>query len=381
MSSGELSRGVILCVGVAVLFADARASSQDPTATIVQDDVSCANCTVVLDAVATLGDASGPGALSGISSVAKLADGRYALTDTYADYEIKVFTREGLFSQVVGRRGQGPSEFRFARSVYASGDEVHVIDPLARRRTIFSRNFQFLRLHGFAGSMIGDVLPLDQGWFVINARIFSRDLVSHVLHVFDEGGAIVTSMDESREGFRFDKPDGPYFRSLARSARGFWSAQQTRYRIDEWNVEGSRLRSIERASSWFPEHEGSVGPPLPDSPPRPSLLAIREDADGNLWTLIRVASDQWSEALAPAPPSAHPEVGQYVLGDLNRAFDSVIEILDVGEGAVITSVRFDEALFAFVGDDEVVAPSWVGVNGATGSDFQLRILRAVFRER
>lgn len=368
----------VSCAGAMGLFGSTVAPVQSLEAErlVVRDDPVCPTCRLTLESVATLGDDSGPGVLTAISSVARLRDGRYVVVDAYEDYEIKVFTSSGLYSQIVGRRGQGPGEFTFARMVMAVGDEVHVLDPLAHRRTIFSREFKMLRTHHFDGQLFMDALPLEDGRLVINARIPTKDRVTHTLHILDEDGEAVTSLDQLGEGWRYDRSDEPFFRVLAQSSNGFWAAHQGRYQFDEWSLHGEHLRTIERVSSWFPDEEGSEAQLDPNSPPPPRLLALREDDDGNVWTLIRVPSDRWAEALHPAPTGAGPEIGRNVLGDLNVAYDTVIEVIDVEGGSIVASQQMDEALFDFVGDNEVAGPWRIDDEEAS---FRLRLLKVALQ--
>jgi hypothetical protein len=316
----------------------------------------CQECDVSLMHVVTLGDLDGPGAIGPLSTIAMMADGRYAVGSDVSDSEIVVFSPDGRTATVIGREGDGPGEFRFVRWVRTFGGNLHVFDARARRHTVFSPHLQVFRTSSFMGSPLGGVVVVNDSTVVMNSHIRTRERVGFLLHVFDGSGNLTRSFAEEQTGYRFEAPGATYWRAVSSSSRGgVWSARMTSYRIDEWSLDGTLLRSFAGGAPWFVEHDGRSGAPDPSKPPPPRILDIHEDGQDRLWVMIRVASPEWSDALRPSGSGAHPEMGAFTIDDLNRAYDTIIEVIHVPSGSVVVSSRLQPALIEFVGADQVVS--------------------------
>lgn len=50
---------------------------------------------------------------------------------------IHIFNSDGSYLQNIGRSGQGPGEFEFIRDIEIYGGNIHVLDPLKFRITMF----------------------------------------------------------------------------------------------------------------------------------------------------------------------------------------------------------------------------------------------------
>jgi hypothetical protein len=76
--------------------------------------------------------------LAGVFGARRLPDGRMVVADS-ASHEIRLYDATGKFLSLIGRKGQGPSEFRGNLTLYAvRGDSLLFYDDGARRWTIFS---------------------------------------------------------------------------------------------------------------------------------------------------------------------------------------------------------------------------------------------------
>ena len=325
---------------------------------VIDSEPTCAECRIVLTPVVSLGDSVGPGVIGGLSTIAQLQDGRYVLSYHQLDDELLVFSRDGRYLQSVGRRGRGPGEFEFIHWVRAQGDKIYVFDPHLRRQTVYSLDFHVIRTSPFEGEALADVEVVDDSTVVMNARIWSRERAGFLLHAFDRAGNVRVSFDEDSAGMQYDVPVEVYLRRLAKSSSGgIWSSHWTRYRIDEWSLDGTLQRSILRKAEWFPEHRGDGAGILdPRTPPRPRLKHVRESDGGRLWTFTTVAAHDWARALVPADRSDHPEARKYTIGDLNRAYDTIVEVLDLRTGTVLVTTRLDQYFVGYL-DDQVVSSS------------------------
>lgn len=68
-----------------------------------------------------------------------LNDGRIAVAEN-ASSEVRVFERDGRWTQSVGRQGSGPREFQFVRHAFRSGDTLFALDPMLKRVTALVAN-------------------------------------------------------------------------------------------------------------------------------------------------------------------------------------------------------------------------------------------------
>src|SRR5690606_17178959 len=116
----------------------------------------CERCSIDLELVATLGSVDGPGALSGpVASIAVDSKGRYYVADHLQNYQILVYEPNGKFRGIIGRRGEGPGEYRNIASVHIGpGDTLHVFDGGTRRYTVLGPDWSVVRMRPFPGSVI-----------------------------------------------------------------------------------------------------------------------------------------------------------------------------------------------------------------------------------
>ncbi len=317
---------------------------------------ACLQCHVVLSPVVTLGDQEGPGIVGGITTITQTANGRYVLSFDGADSELSVFSPTGRFIRRLGGRGRGPGEYESVRWVSALGNKLHVFDTRQRRQTVLSHDYQVLRTNSFQGHPLGGVSVINDTLVIMNGLVRTRQLIGFLLHGINHRGELIRSIALEPGGFRFDLPGELYYRSLSvASSGGIWAAHRTQYRIDEWSLDGTLRQTITRPANWFPSHPGGGGAPDPSRPPLPALLGAREDGRGRLWLMVRVTDGKWAQSLTPVRAGANREEGRYRIDDINRAFDTIVEVVDIRQGTLITSTRVDQALVEFVGTDQAVS--------------------------
>jgi len=88
-------------------------------------------------------DGDEPYIFSLIGDIHVLADGSVVAED-FSGREIRVFDRAGMFVNRIGRRGEGPGEFRSIRQTRVSGDTVQVWDGALDRLSTFRLSGEFL---------------------------------------------------------------------------------------------------------------------------------------------------------------------------------------------------------------------------------------------
>lgn len=316
----------------------------------IGSELECPECRIGTELVTTLGDASGPGLLGPVVTIARLADGRYALSHAWFDWGFVVFDHAGNYLQRVGRRGQGPGEYQYVRWIRSKGDKLHVVDPILRRHTVLSADFELVRTNQLSGEMLGAVLPLTDSSLVVNAMIRTRDHMGYALHTTAPGPLVNASFDLEPGGMDLRSSPEPYLRVLseARSGDSFWSVHRTRYRVEQWAPNGTLMRRFARESPWFLPNRGRADP---RARPPPVVLDTWMDPQDRLWVLIRASKDTWQGLVGRAPPN-DPD---FENRNIESLYDTIIEVLDVRSGSLLLSATVDTAIYQFLGDGLAVS--------------------------
>jgi hypothetical protein len=158
---------------------------------------------------------------------------------------------------------------------------------------------------------------------------------------FDSAGAQIVGQFGPERGDL--DPRRPMLQTLSPAARQgrFWSGDRgssQRYRMTQWDANGTAVRSLERKPDWFV----NVEPPGP----LPGLSALTEEADGTLWAFVSVRAPTWREAMPPPPPGV---TGAYEVAARQIAFEkmyrSTIEAIDPANGRVLAHLEHNEWVF------------------------------------
>jgi len=327
----------------------AAQTETEPSAEIV--DLACRACDVDLELLAVLGDVSGEGMLEAeLNSVRVDAQSRFVVTDGDSPF-LWVFRSDGSFVHRVGRRGEGPGEFRWTSAILVGpSDSVFVFDPSLRRLTVYDSEHELGRTAPLEIAASFDATFVDDG-IVVNADVRSPERAGLPLHLLDPGGEILTSFGSVTARFRPDLGYGVR-RAVAASGRtAVWSAWLNRYRMERWGTDGTLLQVLERDVDWFEPYEEPAGGP--EEPPSPLVRALHEEA-GVLWVLLTVPSPQWREAIDTVIPGPEGQRGFIRIGDRNAYQHTVIEAIDLQTGTVTRSMRIPRLIWGFAGPGPVV---------------------------
>ncbi|MXW18726.1 MAG: hypothetical protein F4139_04830 [Gemmatimonadetes bacterium] len=276
---------------------------------------------------------------SQVAEIELLDEGRIAMAEPISD-RFFVAYRDGSGGRWVGRGGEGPGEYSFAKWVRPAGERLHVFDPILMRRTVLdATTLEVVRTNPLPIHFHADALVLNDSSYVINGSIFTRDHVGYVLHLFNGEGEVVRSFDEIPFVMPGEAPIRGGFRWLAPARDGgVWSAWQSEYRVDLWDATSATLRrSLVRDAPWFPAHNGWGQDWHPDRPDDPVIADIMEDSEQRLWVFILVASDRWPECWVKEPPSANPMAPEYTPRAGCPRFEERIEVLDPEAGHVLAA--------------------------------------------
>jgi hypothetical protein len=307
--------------------------------------VACERCAIDVAPLVALGTDSGPGMLTRPEPRAwRDSRGQFLVVNPY-ESAVQVFGPDGRFMRRFGRRGAGPGEFEgvIALAVDAS-DSVHVIDAPARRYSVFSPAYDFVR---------SAALPLDPQiafvrtpqFLAFNAPIHTRELIGLPVHVVSPLGEYLRSTGSESGLFRPDIPNLERRALAPSSADTIWSAHRAEYVIDRIDLAtGRTTASLSRRAEWFPPggvRSGSAG-----GEPYTFLVDVHEDRTGLLWVLVAVPDREWRSAVqASRPGDLHPMVT-----DDHRYRDTMLEVIDVRRGVVLQSVRLPQYVHQFVAD-------------------------------
>src|SRR5687768_7411614 len=182
---GRISAALIGC-GLIATVALAGPLSAQPTVTI-DARASCLTCRLTMTPVLTLGDSTGGGMVSGATmSLAQDRLGRLFITHYRSGWMPQVFARNGAFSHVLGRPGDGPGEYRRPALVRVGPDgRVYVFDSMRWRITVLSPTLQYQRSYPVKMRSVlwGDALVLPGGRTIIAAAENTRERMGLPVHL------------------------------------------------------------------------------------------------------------------------------------------------------------------------------------------------------
>jgi hypothetical protein len=73
---------------------------------------------------------------------------------------------------------------------------------------------------------------------------------------------------------------------------------------------------------------------------------VVDQSKGLIWVNITVPDDEWAEGLVESP---YPEGTGYEIGEADKYYDTIVEVIDPDRGEVIASQRYDEWLMDLTG--------------------------------
>lgn len=322
---------VPLLLGASLAFSAPTAAADTPIAKdtlpaiiVVTDSVSCDSCLIERHRIVTIHDRDYPeGALVVGGGVHVNSDGTFlVLAGPFA--EDPFFADEtGAITQAVGRKGEGPGEYRRVMQFFEGPSAYLVFDPSLRRATHLSKtNLETLETHPIPGyTGVPPVLVFDDGFYLVTGAEATPRSVGKLFHLLDSAGNVVGRFGEPDRGNELPSVVVPL--CLARSRDGtFWTADRDRYRISRWDREGNLLEVIRRESAWFAfeadreKRRAAV--------PQYRVDGLFEDEGGLLWVHVRGYRSEGGR-LDPDPATR----------------TSIIEVIDPVAGTLVAASRMD----------------------------------------
>ena len=331
---------LLLCTGATVLPAQSRKTVD------VSPNSSCEGCRIELVRVATLGsDKDSLSATWLAHSVSRDGRGRYYLAPT-ADFSlIAVYDANGNFLRTLGRRGVGPGEYDFIVSASVQGDSLLVLDQGSRRLTRLTPDYTVARTIPAAGTF-ASALALPGGSFLVTGTVRTPEWVGQPLFVLDSSGKILRAFGGDGEAVHYDRPQAQTRRIALTPSADVWAGRVDRYELELWRMDGTPLQVLRRAVAWYPPWT-DYNVQAPDvARPKPMLTSIKHDSAGLVWTMTRVAVENWKPSAKPSPEGKERPVPSVNVYDQNS--DVILEVIDPRTGALIVSQRFPQYLQAFI---------------------------------
>lgn len=313
-----------------------------------------------MEKLAELGDVDGAGWVDLTGAVA-IADGRILVVNKQADHEIRTFSPDGGFLGVTGREGEGPGDFRGIRDIHVDPDgTVHLLEYGNRRISVLDSTLRFMRAIRLPGRPLGrGLLPLADGSYILNAVVPTAELIGLPVHLIGADGDILVTFDGETSEARPDRPLAQHRQLGASGDTAFWSARLHEYRLDQYGVDGSSIRTLVVQDAW----EEVASSDLSAGASRPAIMDVQEDRGGRVWILSRTPDPRWEDAVAQRW-GAHGL--SYEIETYHDFLDTIVDVIDPERGRLLARLGWDGYAIAFVApgvlvsyDDSTVIPRLV----------------------
>lgn len=322
-------KSAILLLALSALVS-VLSAQQAQTGTMIPDRPSCGSCRVAVREVARLGSINDPAGFGPLAYVAVSSGGSYAVSSATFPGEIFLYSASGAFVRSVGRRGDGPGEFRGQLLLqFDARDSLHVVEFRGDRHTVLRP---------------GDLA------YVRSMQLTTRPTAFTVLY---RGGFLLagpSGTPGSAYALQFLSPEGGRVASADSDARAHevprvvtvgtngsvWTASAVEYRLQEWSERGEPLRTLHARREWL---QGSPVPTrlAPQAAPPSQLTGLARDASGLLLVFFAVPDARWAPPVGREAP------------DPSQMYDTILEVVDPGSGQLMLRHRFEELVIPVKG--------------------------------
>jgi len=259
--------------------------------------------------------------------------------------KIGIFDRKGQFLAVFGRYGAGPEEFRSVLAVGMAGsDSALIVDVGNRRISVVGSELRVVREIRLPGALPA-IAVFNDGRYVMSGSLPNESGAGFAFHLFDRDGRYVKSFGGPSGPWASGSDNGP-LRRIVRAAGGnsFWAVSPQSYRLELWSSDGKMISAFEEERPWMANTR--KGNPYETEPGSNVVgIAISDDV---VWTVSHVADAGWHRGMAPKRADAPPEQAE-----LDALFDTVIEAIDIKNGALISASRDRRYLWPVAGENLV----------------------------
>jgi hypothetical protein len=302
------------------------------------DTPQCPRCTIRLVHRVTFQTDSRVAALEGLPvQVAQTRDRKFIVL--VPGQLPLVYGSNGKLLTTIGRRGEGPGEYRAPTFVAPLvGDSVLIVDSQLLRGTVLDADFKLSRTIQFP-LRPGPVAILE--WpskVAVNGVSFSPELAGFPLHLFDlsgSGARHIAPLQRERGALRASDTPSQLRRLFQGDQTGFWASHVLEYKLARVTVQGATVQEITRRPSWFSQSSSwSIGSPTRPPPPFIEGAAIVGDT---LWVAIRIARPDWQDAWSGIRVPLSGEMSRSQVPDRTELYRSRLEVIHRQSGQLISA--------------------------------------------
>lgn len=305
---------------------------------VVDDEGACRTCTLELSRIATLGSLDDPISPSGQSFVQRDSRGRFLVSGVVPSTQILIYDARGRFVGSVGRRGDGPGEFRdIWRILLLPGDSLAVQDNGSSSIKVLDPDGRQVRSVRLPIRPI-DLIPVAADGWIVAGMSYTPERIGYTLHELRADGTIARSFGERPDQTIVSSRPSAAQRFIAPASDGVWAVRPDQYEIELWR--SAQVEQIlDRQSDWFPDREDEGAWPHARSP---WLTDLHTDESGRIWVLGVVPT---SQPEPDAPPLLFPETAS--------VYATMVEVIDP-TGRLLASKRIPGRANSITSDGLIV---------------------------
>jgi hypothetical protein len=296
----------------------------------IGESPDCDSCRAGLSPVVRLGSLDDPAGFGPVVQIARNSRSEYVVSSATFDGELLVYGEDGSFLHTVGRRGEGPGEFRRMQLLdFDAHDSLHAVETSGPRHSVFAPDFSFARSVQMQTRTMA--MRIEESGAVFAVAPAMTDSGSYALQRISPDGTGLAAFDSIEPGARGPAAMG---RNITVDPAGRrWSVGMADYRVKQWGEDGGLIRIFEARREWIPE---SIPMRLErDQRPPGQMAGLEADERGLLWVFAAVPDADW----APPSPGTRPSP--------KTMYDTVVEVIDPAEGTLLARSTFDDLVIPF----------------------------------
>jgi hypothetical protein len=325
---------------------------------------TCPSCRVVVERWGELGGAGKEADGASFMSL-QMSKNSTILGAVRGQAEIWRMDRNGNILSRIGRRGEGPGEFRLPWQIWTDpSDTAYVLDMGLARVSVLTPAGKYLRAFRVPSTK-GQFLPLGGNRLLITGLFYgvkgvderSAALPLHFIRadtMVKSFGVPIRNYDARAAYSLADQHLVAYGNSILTLPLTY------RYTVDQWDTAGRLVRRLIREPVWFKpfDHLGAV-----TDPPDPMVVGAWVDSSSRLWVVTKHASDRWREAWSNKPTIGEGGHPAYSLDHEELLYSSTIEVIDLKKGTLIASTDIPFEFSHVLGRGILGQMKWDGDNG------------------
>lgn len=298
--------------------------------------------------IGVLVDRDGRGFTRAPGSIAAIASGQFALSETNVAPLI-VDSAGALVRRFV--RGDGPGEFQVPGTQFMmAGDTLYATNGSGVN--IYDRTGKFVRTVPTIGIYTMQAIPA-RGGLLVSSQKFESPTKAVGLHLLDAGGRVVRSFLSDSNIDRRSWPPPPAYRIAPGSNGTVWAAAIHQHRIEKWTLDGEKKLVISRRPAWF-----VIAPTFGNTA---NVRSIHE-AGGLLWVMSSVpvpdAREIERKAIADATKGKTRSEVDVRQIPYERLETSYVEVYDASTGAFMAELALGKFGVGILDDHRFVVHSF-----------------------